>query len=48
MNGPVEPNAELRAMASAFFEIYTALIQAGFDSQQALQIVAILIQQNKP
>jgi hypothetical protein len=47
MNGPVEPNAELRQMAANLFEIYSALVQAGFSADQALQIVALMIIQNK-
>lgn len=42
-NGPVEPNADLRAMAAAVYEIFTSLVQAGFAREEALQIVAMMI-----
>ena len=39
----VEPNYDLRQMATQAFEMYTAWIDAGFTETQALQLVAIVM-----
>lgn len=42
-NGPVEPSADLRDLAHALFETYTALVNQGFTEQQALTIVGQML-----
>lgn len=43
MTGPIEPSADLRQMASATRQVYTALTNEGFTEQQALIIVGQII-----
>lgn len=42
-NGPIEPAADLRAAAKAYFGIFVALTQEGFTEPQALIIIGEII-----
>lgn len=42
-NGPIEPSADMRHMASTLRQAYLALIQEGFTKQEAMEIVGIAI-----
>jgi len=42
-NGPIEPNADMRVMANALRQMFLALIQEGFNEQQAMQIVGVTL-----
>jgi len=46
MNGPVEPSADLRQMASALRQMFIALTSEGFTEQQALAIIGQVIAAN--
>lgn len=46
MNGPVEPAADLRQLASALRQMYVALTMEGFTEQQALVIIGQCISAN--
>jgi len=39
MGGPVEPAANLRELASFYYQMYVALVAEGFTEQQALRII---------
>lgn len=43
MNGPTEPNATMRQMASTFWQMYVALTLEGFTEQQALTMIGQVI-----
>lgn len=43
-NGPVEPNATNRAMAATLRELYLALIQEGFEKDEALTILGKMLE----
>lgn len=45
-NGPVEPAAELRQLASILRQTYLALVQEGFTEQQALIVVGQILSAN--
>jgi hypothetical protein len=38
-----EPNAEMRALATMMWQMYTAMIDEGFTEVQALQILSNLL-----
>jgi ABC-type iron transport system FetAB permease component len=40
---PVEPNALTREGAASLFELYTGLVNAGFNPVQAIQLVIAFI-----
>lgn len=42
--GPVEPHADIRQAATVWFQIYTACVDAGFNPEQAMEIVTTLIE----
>jgi len=42
-NGPIEPNADMRVMANALRQMFLALIQEGFNEQQAMQIIGVTL-----
>jgi hypothetical protein len=44
MTGPVEPHADIRAAAATMFQIYVAYVEAGFTTDQAMDIVKTIIQ----
>ena len=43
---PVEPSADMRAAAHAVREIFVALMQEGFNENQALTIVGQILASN--
>lgn len=43
MNGPTEPNADLRQLASTFWQMFVALTMEGFTEKQALAIIGQVI-----
>lgn len=45
-NGPIEPSADLRELASALRQTYVALTQEGFDERQALIIIGQILAAN--
>lgn len=45
-NGPIEPAADLREMASILRQTFIALKQEGFTEQQALIIIGQLLAAN--
>lgn len=45
-NGPIEPAAELRQLASAVRQTYLALVQEGFTEAEALKIVGMILAAN--
>ncbi len=42
-NGPIEPAADTREMASALRQTFIALTQEGFTEQQALAIIGQIL-----
>lgn len=42
-NGPVEPSAAIRQMASALRQMYVALVAEGFSDRQALVIIGQVV-----
>lgn len=42
-NGPTEPSADLRGMASSLWQMYVALTLEGFSEAQALTIIGQII-----
>lgn len=42
-NGPREPSADLRLAASGLHEMFTALLEQGFTEDQALTMLARVI-----
>lgn len=42
-NGPVEPSADLRQLASMLHQTYVALIAEGFNESQALTIIGKIL-----
>ena len=45
-NGPIEPSADLRQLASALRQTYLALTQEGFTEQEALTIIGQILVAN--
>lgn len=45
---PVEPSANLRHLASALMQTYTALTMEGFTDHQALVIIGQILSANRP
>lgn len=43
MNGPTEPAAEFRQLASVYWQMFVALHQEGFSEAQALAVVGHVI-----
>lgn len=43
-NGPQEPNADMRVLASTFRQMYLALVQEGFTKSEAMTLIALTIQ----
>jgi hypothetical protein len=39
-NGPIEPSAELRVLASTLRQMYLALVAEGFTTTEAMTIIA--------
>lgn len=42
-NGPTEPSADLRKLASVVYQAYVALVAEGFTEAQALVIVGQML-----
>lgn len=42
-NGPIEPSADLRVLANTVRQVFLALIQEGFNEQQALTIIGQIL-----
>lgn len=48
VNGPTEPSADLRQLASTLWQMYVALTAEGFNEQQALIVIGqVLIVNNR-
>lgn len=45
-NGPIEPSADLRQLASILRQTYLALTQEGFSQQEALTIIGQILAAN--
>ena len=45
-NGPIEPSADLRQLASILRQTYLALVQEGFTQQEALTIIGQILAAN--
>jgi hypothetical protein len=45
-NGPIEPAADLRSLASMLHQMFVALQQEGFTEQQALVIIGQILAAN--
>jgi hypothetical protein len=43
MNGPIEPSADMRAMAKAMRHIYLALIMEGFTESESIKIIGLML-----
>jgi hypothetical protein len=43
MNGPVEPSADIRAMAKNLRQMYLALTMEGFSQTEALKIIGLIL-----
>ena len=46
MNGPTEPSADLRELASALWQMFVALCNEGFDERQALVVIGQVLAAN--
>jgi hypothetical protein len=46
INGPIEPKAELREMASTLRQMYLALVYEGFTESEALAIIGQILASN--
>lgn len=42
-NAPVEPSADMRAVARSNRELYVALVAEGFTPVQAMQIIGVVL-----
>jgi hypothetical protein len=40
---PVEPHADIRSLATNWFQLYTACLQAGFDANQAMLLLLRMV-----
>lgn len=38
----IEPHADFRSIAASLWQVYTALMDVGFDKEQALQLTIVL------
>lgn len=36
---PIEPHAEMRSLAASWRQLFLALVEAGFDEEQAMRVV---------
>jgi hypothetical protein len=43
LNGPVEPNAQMRDLANSLRQLYIALVEQGFTEAEAFQIVGVTV-----
>lgn len=48
MNGPKEPAADLRQLASLLHQTFVSLCQEGFTEQQALVVIGQILAANRP
>jgi hypothetical protein len=46
MNGPIEPSADLRALAQGLRQMYLALVEEGFTQTEALVVIGQIIAAN--
>lgn len=43
MNGPIEPAADMRQMATTLYQTFVALVAEGFTEKQALTIIGQIL-----